>query len=141
MYLILLSIHSVIRWIFLAGLILLLLKSWAGWRGKRAWGAFDNRLGMALTIVADVQLLTGALLYLIFSPVTNGIWANFYKVLYSPSFQFFGIFHFLMMMAAVFLLHWMRRQTKSTASDQGKYRWAFLSTALALLLVILAIPW
>jgi hypothetical protein len=141
MYSIVLEIHSLIRWIYLAGIMAAAFRAWYGWRGKRAWIKLDDYLSLSLTIVADVQMLSGILLYLVFSPKTTGIWSDFYTTFYKASFQYFGVYHLFMMLVSVFLLHLLRKLNHSAAYDIIKFKRSLILVLLALMVTILAIPW
>jgi len=141
MYTIVLEIHSFIRWIYLAGTLVTAFRAWYGWRGGRAWIKLDDYLSLSLTIVADVQMLLGILLYLVFSPKTTGIWSDFYTTFYQAAFQYFGVYHLFMMLVSVFLLHLLRKLNNSTASDSMKFKRSLFLVLLALMVTILAIPW
>jgi hypothetical protein len=141
MYPALLTIHSIIRWVMLLVLLAGILRAWMGLRGNRPWSALENRLELAATIIMDLQLLIGLLLYFIFSPITNQIWTNLMEAFSLPAFQFFGVFHPLFMIAAAVALHVMRRKNKTSATDRQKHRLDAAFYVLSLLLIMLAIPW
>jgi hypothetical protein len=112
-----------------------------GLRGKRGWSAMENRLELAATIIGDVQLLTGLLLYFVFSPITNQLWTNLMEAFSLPAFQFFGLFHPAFMIASVVVLHIMRRKNKLEKPDLQKHRTNTLFYVISFLLIMLAIPW
>ncbi len=141
MYSIVQQIHSIIRWIYLAGLLGATLRAWYGWRGNRTWSKMDNQLTLSLMIVADVQMLTGVMLYLVLSPITKEIWNDFYGVFYKAAFQFFGIYHLLVMLSSIFLVQLMRKLNQTADSNITRFKQSLLILSIALLVTILAIPW
>jgi len=137
----LLTIHSITRWLLLFVILAGILRAWMGLRGNRPWSSLENRLELAATMIMDVQLLTGLLLYFVFSPITNQIWTDLMQAFSLPAFQFFGVFHPLFMIAAAVALHVMRRKNKTSATDRQKHRLNAMGYILSLLLIMLAIPW
>lgn len=55
--------HSGWRYIVILAVILAILKLLIGWLSKNEWDAWDQRLGAALPIIMDIQLLTGLILF------------------------------------------------------------------------------
>lgn len=63
MYNLLLRAHSEWRYLVIAALIIVLAKYLFGWLGKREWSGLDGRLGSITSIVVDIQLLLGLILW------------------------------------------------------------------------------
>lgn len=70
MYAAVLFLHSWLRWLVLAAALVVLIRSLRGWLGSRPWTATDTSAGRIFTIVLDVQLLLGLILYAGLSPIT-----------------------------------------------------------------------
>ena len=56
-------------------------------------------------------------------------------------FRFFGIEHILLMLVAMILAHVGRALSRKALSDEKKHKQAAIWYSLALLLVLVAIPW
>ncbi len=140
MYNFLLVAHSIVRWLIVAAAFAATVKVFIGWLGKQKWSKLDDRLGLIFTIVMDVQVLVGILLYVI-SPLIHSAWTSLSSALADPSLRFFTLFHELLMLAAVAMAHLGRALPRKQSSDMGKYRTAAIFFALSIVILLLAIPW
>ncbi|MFZ2517904.1 MAG: hypothetical protein WA089_04325, partial [Anaerolineae bacterium] len=71
MYSVLLTLHSIVRWLIVLAALASVGRALGGLRGGQAWTARDKRLGIIFTSAMDTQLLIGLLLYFFYSPVTT----------------------------------------------------------------------
>lgn len=141
MYSLVLTLHSLVRWaIVIVGLVAV-VRAWIGWRGGRPWAQLDDRLGLIFTSVMDLNLLLGLLLYFVFSPITTGAFSNFAEAMGNSGLRFFLVEHLSVMIVAVIVAHIGRSRSKKAASDAGKHKQAAIFFTLAMVLVLLAIPW
>lgn len=63
MYNFVLRAHSEWRYLVILALVVVLVKYLLGWFGKREWTDLDRRLGSITSIVVDIQLLMGLILW------------------------------------------------------------------------------
>lgn len=63
MYGILMQAHSGWRYLVLLALVIVLAKYLIGWLGSQQWSDLDRRIGAYTTIVIDIQLLIGLILW------------------------------------------------------------------------------
>ena len=63
MYSVLLTLHSIVRWLIVLAALASVGRALGGLRGGQAWTALDKRLGIIFTSAMDTQLLIGLLLY------------------------------------------------------------------------------
>ena len=140
LYNFLLHIHSVIRWVILLLLLIAIFNSLAA--GNRPFGRGDAKTGSMVAGFADLTLLLGIALWL-FGP-------RGYKLIQSmgmsaamkdPYARFFGIEHLTGMLIAIILIHIGKAQGKKAISDKSKHRRTFVFYFLALLIILLSIPW
>lgn len=140
LYSALLHVHSVGRWIVLLLLIFAILNSLIA--GNRPYIRTDNRLGLLLTIFADLMLLVGAYLWY------AGSWG--YKlieargmsaVMKDPSARFFAVEHMAGMLIAIILIHIGKAQGRKKISDKAKHRRTLIFYLLALLIILASVPW
>jgi hypothetical protein len=89
----------------------------------------------------DVQLLLGLLLYFVFSPLTTVALKDFGAAMSNPVQRFFAVDHVVAMVIAVVLAHVGRALSRRAADAQGKHRLAAILYGLAVLAIVLAIPW
>jgi hypothetical protein len=140
LYTALLHVHSVGRWIVLLLLVFAILNSLIA--GNRPYIKSDARLGLLLTIFADIMLLVGAYLWY------AGAWG--YKqiaahgmndAMKDPGIRFFAVEHLAGMLIAIILIHIGKAQGRRRISDQAKHRRTMIFYLLALLIILVSIPW
>ena len=141
MYSLLLGVHSWVRWVVLAACLLALFRAITGVSGGRPWTKADASAGLWLTGSLDLQLLIGLLLYAVLSPVTAEAFNDFGAAMRNPQLRFFAVEHLTGMIAAVALAHVGRVRIRRAVNDAAKHRTALLFFGLALLAMVLSIPW
>jgi membrane protein insertase Oxa1/YidC/SpoIIIJ len=141
MYPIVLTLHSLVRWAVVILAVTVVVRAFVGWFGKREWASLDERLGLFFSISVDVQLLLGLLLYFFLSPLTTTALKDFGAAMSNPVQRFFTVDHVLAMAIAVVLVHVGRALSRKAAGAQGKHRLAAILYGLAVLAIVLAIPW
>ena len=140
-YAIALLVHSYLRWVvFFAG-ILLGVRSFTAWRGKRSWQSADERLHLLFVATFDTQFTIGLVLYFFFSPLPPLFFANFGGAIQDPTLRFFGMEHGLAMFVAAAVVHAGRVQSRRRDAGAMRHRSVWISTLLALFIVAAAIPW
>ncbi len=141
LYNILLHAHSIGRWILLLLLLIAIFNSLIA--GSRPFIKSDARTGLLLTIVADTMLLIGLALWY-WGPkgynliVAAGGFANAMK---DPVTRFYGVEHLTGMIIAIVLLHIGKAQGRKAMSDKRKHSRTMLFYLLALLIMLITIPW
>jgi len=141
MYIGFLHLHDVLRWLLLVSLVVTLVKYLAGWFGNQSWKKADNILGIVFTSLMDLQLLTGLVLYFFLSPITEYAMSDFGAAMKDADLRFYAVEHFAMMLIAVVLVHIGRAKSKKAKTDQGKFKIATIFFLIALVLMVVAIPW
>jgi hypothetical protein len=141
LYNILLHTHSVGRWVVLLLLVFAILNSLIA--GKRPYIRTDNRLGLLLTISADLMLLIGIALWFM-SPnwgLNQIQQVGMSGVMKNPVLRFYTIEHTVGMLIAVVLIHIGKAQGRKAISDRAKHRRTMIFYVLALLIILASIPW
>ena len=141
MYSIFLAIHNFFRWIVIILAVLALVRTYMGWLGNRNWTERDRRIGSFLAMSVDIQLLLGLILYIFLSPLTTRLFQDFGSAMQDPTIRFFGIEHLFYMLVAVVLIHVGNSRAKRADQSTTKFRNAALFYSLAILLILIAIPW
>ena len=140
MYQVLLVLHSWSRWFVLGAGLLAVYRAYGGWTGRRPFLGADNGLGASFSGFMWLQVLIGLGLYFGLSP-----WGlNALKqpgALHDPTKRFFGLEHVVVMVLAAVLAQVGRLAIKRTADATAKHRKAFTYFGIALVLVLLMIPW
>lgn len=140
MYPFVLTIHNILRWLVVITAVLALVRMWAGWLGKKKWTRADDRAGMLFTMMMDLQILVGLILFFFFSPTTLSLLGGSASMS-SPLVRYFAAEHLTMMVLAVVLAHVGRSLSKKAADDGRKFRRAAIWFTIAVLLILAAIPW
>lgn len=141
MYLFLLSLHNILRWVVVLAGVVAIVRAFIGLSGKRPFTALDNRLSLAFTISLDVQVLLGLLLYGVFSPLTTGAFTNFGAAMGDSDLRFWLVEHISVMIVALALAHIGRSRAKKAATDSAKYKQIAIFFTLAFLAILVATPW
>ena len=141
LYQALLHIHSVGRWIVLLLLLFAILNSLIA--GDRPFIRTDARLGLLLTIFADIMLLVGAALWY-FGPRGYQLIQNaggMSALMKSPYDRFFAVEHLVGMLIAIILIHIGKAQARKKIADRAKHRRTLIFYLLALLIILISVPW
>jgi len=127
---ILLHAHSGLRYVVLGLLIAAIFTAYSNWQ-KGSQG--DSKLYLFTLIATHTQLLIGLVLYFM-SPKVN------FDLISEKVFRFYSIEHVFMMLIAIVLITVGRvRSKKLTGAD--KHRTVLYFYALALIIILVAIPW
>ncbi|MCK5315018.1 MAG: hypothetical protein KAJ53_07835 [Anaerolineales bacterium] len=141
MYQIVLAIHNTVRWVILIAGAIAVIRAYMGWFGKRDWTETDRKIGLLFTISIDVQLLLGLLLFIFLSPITKAAFSAFGDVMSDAGLRFFTLEHTFYMLLAVVFAHLGSILPKKVEDVVAKHRRAAIWFTLALLIILLGMPW
>ena len=141
MYPVILAIHNIGRWVVLILGIIVVVRGLLGWFGKREWSTMDRKLGVYFTSSIDVQLLVGLILYVFLSPLTTSAFRDFGAVMSNDGLRFFVVEHSVIMLLAVVFAHLGGVYSKRASASKDKYKMAAIWYGLALVAVLLGMPW
>jgi hypothetical protein len=111
-----------------------------GGKGK-AWTAADSRAGLLFITALDLQVLLGLLVYVFLSPTVRTAFVNIGAAMKDPMLRFFVVEHAVGMIIAIVLAHIGRARTKKAVPDDRRFRAAAIFYTLALIMILLSIPW
>ena len=140
MYAFLLQFHSINRWTVLLLALIVLFRSFSGWQGRKAFTKQDNLFHTIFIGLLHLQLLTGILLYFIYSPITTQALADFGGSMKNKSTRFWAVEHFAGMVIAVIIAQVGRILSKKASSPELKHKKAFVYTLIAVVIMLLLIP-
>lgn len=123
---IVLPLHNILRWAVLGVAITVVFRSYRGWLKKGMWGERDRKLSLSFTILLDIQLTFGVLLFI---GRNLNEWGRFIMDHVSP------------MIIAVVLAHVGKVLSGKASESTEKYRRAALWYSLALTIILVSIPW
>jgi phosphoglycerol transferase MdoB-like AlkP superfamily enzyme len=141
LYEVMVHAHSVGRWIVLLLLLFAMFNSMLA--GNRPFIKSDNKLGILLTIFADLMLLIGIYLYFVgergykLIEQAGGMGA----VMKSAALRFNVVEHIAGMLIAIILIHIGKAQAKRPIGDKAKHKRTMIFYFLALLIILVSIPW
>jgi len=135
-----LPLHNILRWAVLLFGVWTLFSALTGVIGKRNYTATDNKANLFFMISCDIQLLIGLILYF------NGAWFELLKtsakaVMQNAIPRFFAVEHAIMMIIAWLLVHIGRSMVKRSNSDAQKHKRSLVYFGLAIVIILLMIPW
>lgn len=131
--------HSIFRWLVLISLLCAIGSSIHGLMSRRAYTKADGLFRTLATTISHTQLLIGLTLYFVFSPIMqyfikSGSGGN-------SEIRFFGIYHIIMMLAAIVVMTIGGSIAKRAANDHARFKTIASYFSVALTLILLAIPW
>ena len=140
MYSLLLHAHSIVRWLVLVGLIVPLIGSYTALLRPRSFSRFDS-LGIRWgTTAAHTQPLVGITLYML-SPFVQLFWSEPAVSVANRQLLFFSIIHFVGMITSVVLMTVGSSLARRAGSDSEKFRRIAIYWTIAVVLILLLIPW
>ncbi|HEV3414523.1 MAG TPA: hypothetical protein VG101_18715 [Puia sp.] len=139
---IILLLHSLLRWVILILLLAAILQSYSGMNSGRPFSRGDRKLGLYLLISAHTTFLLGLVLWL-FGPFglalarDNGMGA----VMKNAVMRYWVVEHFFGMLIAIVLITVGRGVAKKNIPDGAKFKRAFWLFLVALIIILVTIPW
>jgi hypothetical protein len=134
MYTALIHTHSLLRYVVLALLIAVIIKSLLGWLQGKDFSKADDKLSLFLLIGTHTQLLVGLFLYFV-SPVVQFS----AQTMKDRTLRFWTVEHIFIMVLAVILITVARISHKKLATASAKHKRLFLLNVLALILIVMGI--
>ena len=139
-YLITLTLHSWLRWLVLLMGLMAVARAISGTTSRRPWTPIDDRAGFLFTMLLDLQVLVGLILYVWLSPITHEAFRDFGGAMKSIGLRFWAVEHVFGMIVALALAHIGRvRIRRADASRRPRLTLIFFG--LALVAILASIPW
>ncbi|KAA5547564.1 hypothetical protein [Adhaeribacter rhizoryzae] len=140
MYNFLLHFHSINRWLVLIAALIVIIQSFSGWRNHSPFTKGNNITHSAFVGFVHLQFLTGILLYFVFSPITQQIFNDFGAAMKNSTLRFWAVEHILGMFIGTVLAQVGRTASKKATTNELKHKRAFIYTLIALIIILLSIP-
>jgi len=134
-------LHSLLRWAVLFTGLVAWLRAIGGRTGKRPWTPKDDLWGLLLTISVDMQMVVGLILYLFLSPITKMGVRNLAAAMQIDTVRFFTVEHLAGMIIGIALVHIGRVRIRKATDASRKHRLAMMFFGVALVVMIIVIPW
>jgi hypothetical protein len=140
MYSILLSIHSILRWIVLFTIVYTLYRNYKGWFSNSRYTKRDNLTRHSTATIVHIQFLIGFCLYSI-SPIVNYFLHHFKEAIHERDLRFFGMEHSLMMLTSVICVTIGSMASKRKISATEKFKTMAIWTSIGLFIILINVPW
>jgi hypothetical protein len=137
---VLLTLHSILRWVVVIAGLVAFVWALAGWLSNRSWTATENKIARVFSTSMELQVLVGIVLYVV-SPLVMSALADFGGAMRNSTLRFFAVEHVLGMIFALGMIHMGRVLGRRAKSDAGRHRMAAIFNAIALIVILLSIPW
>lgn len=140
MYSYLIFFHSIFRWLVLLSLLYALFIGIRGWSGRLSFSKSDDNIRHITATISHVQLTIGYLLYFK-SPFIAYFRSHYHEAIKQFDFMFFGMIHITLMTISIILITIGSSIAKRQETDVAKFRTMTIYFAIALLIILVAIPW
>ncbi|MFM7677937.1 MAG: hypothetical protein ACKO83_03695, partial [Roseiflexaceae bacterium] len=121
--------------------VLVIVQAFRGWSGGVAWDATKARFASWFVNTTSIQLVLGLVLYGFLSPVTLQAFSDMGGAMKDSVTRFWAVEHMSVMLVAVALAHIGAGRVKKAADDQAKHRAAAIFFTIAIVLILVSIPW
>lgn len=140
MYSSLLFLHSLTRWLVTLSLVYALFRASRGYLRSSVFTRQDNALRHRTATFAHIQLMIGVILYFK-SPIVKFFYGNYHLAKENSEVSFFAVPHMVLMLVAVILLTIGSAKAKRQKNDREKFKTMMTWFAIALLIILIAVPW
>jgi hypothetical protein len=140
MYNVILHLHSSLRWVVLLLLLIVVYRSATA--GKRPFNSNDKKYGLFAMIACDVMLLIGVYQWIAGSWGLSSMQNNGMKdIMQNSKLRFYAIEHPIGMLIAIVMAHIGKAYAKKNLPDPVKHKRTLLFFGLALLIILVSLPW
>ncbi|MEY4629458.1 MAG: hypothetical protein RLZZ595_1784 [Bacteroidota bacterium] len=138
----LVHLHNLLRWIILILLVVSIYKSYTGYSSKKQFAAGDKKIWLFTMIASHITLLLGLYQWTFGTlGLFTGPNTSFGEVMKNPTTRFFQVEHPVMMILAIVFITLAHGMAKKQVDDVVKYQKAFRYFLIALVLILVAVPW
>jgi formate hydrogenlyase subunit 4 len=134
------KLHSFLRWALLLLMIVSIVKAAMSMSGKNPYTSSDRKRTLFTMIAAHLQLIIGVVLYLQSTAVQSGL-GNMGAAMKNSSLRYWTVEHITMMIIAIVFITIGNIRSKKMDTDASKYKQVLIWFGLALLVIIVAMPW
>lgn len=136
----LLILHSYYRWVVLLMMLVQIIWLWLGKRSNKNFAQSDFYFLIFCTIIYDIQLVLGWLLYLQ-SPIVKSFWSDFAVGIKHRQIRFFGMEHVTMMSLGIFLVNIYTVLTFKKRYSQQNFKYLWKRYLWIYFIILSSIPW
>ena len=132
-----LHLHSGLRLLILLFLLAAIVKSLAGWLGKKPFKKVDNLIAIILVSLTHTQALIGIVVYAMSDMVKAGL-ADMGGTMKNAGLRFWTVEHAIIMLAVVVLITIGRAKSKKAETDELKHKKGAIFYIIALIFILWA---
>ncbi|MXV14283.1 hypothetical protein [Hufsiella ginkgonis] len=140
MYPILLPLHSLLRWLVLAALLIAICRAFYGWLNTRPFSRHDDLLRHWTATICHIQFMVGLTLYFV-SPLARYFISHTGEAIHMREIRFFGMEHITMMFIGIAIISTGSAKAKRKQTDREKFKTMAVWYAVGLLIILSSIPW
>lgn len=133
--------HAYINWLAFVLLTACALRSIIALYGGYDYAKFDQWASVVLLLTVYCLLLSGIILYVAFSPLTKLALIDIRAAMNDPELRFWAIEHLLVMIFSIGAVQTGFSIARKAEDSPVKFRFQAIFYGVALLLMIIAIPW
>lgn len=138
----LLHLHNLLRWVILILLLIAIYRSYTGMTSNRVYDKTDKKIGLFLMIAAHTTLLVGLYQWVV------GPWGlkniqllGMGEVMKNKAYRFWAVEHLTGMIIGIVLITIGKGVAKKSFADRVKFRKAFWYFLIALVIILVTVPW
>ena len=138
----LLHLHNLLRWVILVLLVWSVVTSYSGWKSKRIFSSKDKKIWLFTMIASHITLILGLYQWILgrFGLLTY-VKSEGVSMMKNATLRFYQMEHPVTMIVSILLITLGYGMAKKSVEDEKKYKKAFQYFVIALLLILLSIPW
>ncbi|MEY2595977.1 MAG: hypothetical protein RI965_1249 [Bacteroidota bacterium] len=138
----LLHLHNLLRWVILVLLVWSMVASYSGWKSKRIFSSKDKKIWLFTMIASHITLILGLYQWILgrFGLLTY-VKPEGVSMMKNATLRFYQMEHPVMMIVSILLITLGYGMAKKSVEDEKKYKKAFQYFMIALVLILMAIPW
>lgn len=138
----LVHLHNIIRWLILIIIVISIFRHLSGMTGNKPFTSGDKKRNLILMISAHIQFLLGLILWFI-GPWGYKMLGNigFGEIMKNPAYRFWTVEHNTGMLIAIVLITVGRGISKKNLTDTIKHKKSFWFFLIALIIILVSIPW
>jgi hypothetical protein len=133
--------HSWLRWLVLLLGLVAVARAFMGRSSGRPWVAADDVVASSFIGLLDLQLLIGLVMYFALSPITTAGMRDMGAAMANTGLRFWAVEHPFGMLVGIALAHIGRSRIRKTADAVRRHRTALIFFTLALIVIVISIPW
>jgi hypothetical protein len=136
----LLFFHSIVRWAVLGTLLYAMYRAYKGYTNKLIFTKCDDSIRHWTATTAHIQLMLGIVMYTQSPNARFSLHATGINGQITQPF-FFGVLHLLFMISAIVIITIGSAIAKRKTTDGEKFKTMLIWFGIALLVIMIAIPW